>query len=68
MPAMKKGVRMKTIDPKNLEKHLTHLCHKIGVRLAGTEGELAAADYIAEQFQSTDTKLLRKPFRLWVAK
>jgi hypothetical protein len=41
---------MLSIGPSRLEQHLRHLTEKIGVRLAGTAGETAAADYLMAQF------------------
>ena len=43
---------MEPIDPARLTRHLRHLTETIGVRLAGTRGEEAAADYVAKIFAS----------------
>lgn len=40
------------ISPDNVVNHLKTLCVDIGCRLAGTENEAKAAQYIAEHFQS----------------
>ena len=37
---------------RNVEKHIRHLTESIGVRLAGSHGERAAADYTAEQLRA----------------
>ncbi|MDD3927016.1 MAG: M28 family peptidase [bacterium] len=39
-----------TISPELLERHLSRLTKDIGVRLAGSEGERLAAEYIAGEF------------------
>lgn len=41
---------METIDPARLERHLVHLVNGIGVRLAGTAGETAAAQWLKTEF------------------
>lgn len=43
---------MKPILAENVEAHLRVLTESIGVRLAGSEGERRAVDYIAEQIRS----------------
>ncbi|MCC6416468.1 MAG: M28 family peptidase [Opitutaceae bacterium] len=40
---------MEPIDSRRLEQHLTHLVNGIGVRLAGTAGEAAAAQWLRGQ-------------------
>ena len=40
---------MDSISASNLESHLSHLTKTIGIRLAGTDGERLAADYLCEQ-------------------
>ena len=44
-------VTMLPIDPAQLECHLRVLVETIGVRLAGSAGESAAADYVAAEFE-----------------
>lgn len=41
---------MNNIQAERLTSHLRELTERIGVRLAGTDQELAAAEYIADQF------------------
>lgn len=40
------------ISEQNLQRHLQTLCSDIGVRLAGTPGELAATEYLVQEFQA----------------
>jgi len=47
---------------QELSRHLTALCHDIGVRLTGTPGERAAGDYIAEEFRRAGAMVSREPF------
>lgn len=56
------GGAMKAVAPKNLETHLRHLCAKIGVRLAGSAAEKAAADYVAEQFGDAGATVSQESF------
>jgi len=42
---------MKDISLENIEKHLFTLTQDIGVRLAGSNAEHQAADYVADQFE-----------------
>jgi carboxypeptidase Q len=44
---------MKDISLENIEKHLTVLTQDIGVRLAGSNAEHQAADYVADQFKQS---------------
>jgi hypothetical protein len=37
--------------PKRMQAHWAHLCQSIGERRAGSAGELAAAEYILDQFR-----------------
>ena len=41
---------MQPTSPDRLEEHIRHLCVDLGVRLAGTDGEKEAADYVASEF------------------
>jgi len=43
-------VNAPVVEVANIEKHLNYLCQSIGNRLAGTEGEAKAAEYMASQF------------------
>jgi hypothetical protein len=40
----------RSVSPELLEQHLSRLTREIGVRLAGSEGERLAAEYIAGEF------------------
>lgn len=44
---------MKELKPEasRIEKHWSMICEQIGIRLAGTEGEERAAQYILEEFE-----------------
>ncbi|MBS0632141.1 MAG: M28 family peptidase [Verrucomicrobia bacterium] len=53
---------MPTINPDELLRHLRHLTEKIGVRLAGTAGEAAAADYVAAEFERVGARVHREMF------
>lgn len=53
---------MTAIDPGQLEQHLRHLTEKIGVRLTGTAGEAAAADYVAQGFAAAGATVGREEF------
>jgi aminopeptidase YwaD len=53
---------MDKIRSVNLENHLVYLCENIGVRLAGSSDESEAADYIATQFKSLDSKVSLETF------
>ncbi len=53
---------MPTIDPHALIRHLKHLTQTIGVRLAGTAGEAAAADYVAAEFEKTGARVHMERF------
>ena len=44
--------RLKSLDPKLLRDHWSHLCNRIGERRAGSAGDKAAADYLLEQFRA----------------
>lgn len=41
-----------TVDPRRIEQHLRVLTQDIGVRLAGSDAERQAAEYIAETFRA----------------
>jgi carboxypeptidase Q len=53
---------MQPIDPARLEHHLRVLVEAIGVRLAGSPGEAAAADYVAAEFERTGATVERESF------
>ncbi|MEO6875760.1 MAG: M28 family metallopeptidase [Opitutaceae bacterium] len=53
---------MLRIEPERLTRHLRHLTETIGVRLAGTPGEAAAADYVAEEFAAAGAVVHREAF------
>lgn len=53
---------MQTINPDNLTRHLRHLTENIGVRLAGTAGEAAAADYVAAEFDKAGARVHLEKF------
>lgn len=50
------------INPGALRRHLQHLTENIGVRLAGSPGEVAAADYVAEEFANAGATVTREGF------
>jgi aminopeptidase YwaD len=50
------------ISQQHLHDHLRALAGDIGVRLAGTPGERAAADYIARQFQAAGAQVRTETF------
>lgn len=53
---------MAMINPGALRRHLQHLTENIGVRLAGSPGEVAAADYVAEEFANAGATVTREGF------
>jgi aminopeptidase YwaD len=53
---------MSTISESNLDRHLRALAGEIGVRLAGTSEEHAAAEYIAEEFQKAGARVSTETF------
>lgn len=53
---------MQPIEPDRLMRHLRHLTETIGVRLAGTPGEAAAADYVARAFTAAGAKVSPETF------
>ena len=55
-------VTMLPIDPAQLECHLRVLVETIGVRLAGSAGESAAADYVAAEFERVGAVVSRESF------
>ncbi len=56
------GGQMQPIDPGALRRHLQFLTESIGVRLAGSPGEAAAADYVAREFAAAGANVSREPF------
>ncbi|MEA3401560.1 MAG: M20/M25/M40 family metallo-hydrolase [Armatimonadota bacterium] len=55
-------------DPSNIDRTLHVLCRDIGNRLAATENEHRAAEYVADQMRQiglSDVTLERFPFRVW---
>jgi carboxypeptidase Q len=53
---------MDAINPDLLTKHLRHLTEIIGVRLAGSPGEAAAADYVAREFAAAGAVVTQETF------
>jgi hypothetical protein len=53
---------MPPIESERLMRHLRHLTQTIGVRLAGTSGEAAAADYVEREFAAAGAKVHRETF------
>jgi len=53
---------MQPIDPARLTQHLRHLTETIGVRLTGSPGEAAAADYVAAEFAAAGARVEREVF------
>lgn len=53
---------MQTIEPSELLRHLRHLTETIGVRLAGSDGESRAADYVAAEFERVGARVRREAF------
>jgi aminopeptidase YwaD len=50
------------ISESQLQKHLQTLAGEIGVRLAGTPGEQAAATYISQEFEAVGALVHTEPF------
>lgn len=55
----------KKTRPQNLEQHLTALTEDIGVRLAGSSNERAAADYIARACRQHGAQTAVEEFPVW---
>jgi Peptidase family M28 len=53
---------MQPIQPEHLTRHLRHLTETIGVRLAGSAGEAAAADYLVREFSAAGAHVHREVF------
>ncbi len=53
---------MDPILPANLTRHLRHLTETIGVRLAGSPGEAAAADYVARELAMAGARVTSEGF------
>lgn len=53
---------MESIDPARLTRHLRHLTETIGVRLAGSRGEEAAAEYLVNTFAAEGATVSRETF------
>jgi hypothetical protein len=53
---------LEPISPERLETHLERLCLDIGVRLAGTPAEAAAAAYCGEQFRRVGAAVSEESF------
>ena len=53
---------MITISEQHLHAHLSTLAGEIGVRLAGTPGEQAAAEYIAREFEAAGAQVRTETF------
>jgi len=53
---------MKRIRPERIEKHVRTLTEDIGVRLAGSDGERAAAAYIADQMREAGAEVRVEEF------
>lgn len=53
---------MKAISEPHLDRHLRTLACEIGVRLAGTPAERAAAEYIAQEFKTTGAQVRLETF------
>jgi aminopeptidase YwaD len=53
---------MDRIDPRRVALHVKDLCQTIGVRLAGTDAEQAAADYCAAAFRAAGAAVAQEPF------
>ncbi len=49
-------------SPGRLEQDLRYLCEAIGLRLAGTSQEQAAADYVAGEFQKTGASVWQESY------
>lgn len=57
-----RGGHMQPINPDALTRHLQILTEQIGVRLAGSKGEAAAADYLAREFEQAGAAVSREAF------
>ena len=53
---------MQPIEPNRLMRHLRHLTETIGVRLTGTPGEAAAAEYLVQEFTAAGVKVHLEAF------
>ena len=53
---------MEAISPTHLETHLRYLTQDIGVRLAGSELEKRAAEYVADQFRQAGAEVSIEKF------
>jgi len=53
-----------SVSPARLDAHIRKLCQEIGVRLAGTDGERAAAEYCAEEFRATASRVTQERFQI----
>lgn len=53
---------MEPIDPRSLELHLQHLVNTIGVRLAGTPGEAAAAQWLRGELAQSGAVVTEETF------
>jgi hypothetical protein len=53
---------MQAIHPADLSRHLQHLTEVIGVRLAGSAGEKAAGNYVAEAFAAAGAEVAVESF------
>ncbi len=62
---MKPSNRQNAADPETMREHLRVLTEDIGVRLAGSDGERAAADYIARQCRSHGVSTILEDFPVW---
>ncbi|VEF48841.1 aminopeptidase [Bacillus freudenreichii] len=55
---------VKKIDKERIYQHVYDLSVDIGIRVAGTEGEMAAVNYIANQYRSLGLEVEIQPFEL----
>ncbi|MFD1708421.1 M28 family peptidase [Siminovitchia sediminis] len=53
---------VKKIDKERIYQHVYNLSVDIGIRVAGTEGEMAAVHYIADQYRSMGLDVEIQPF------
>lgn len=55
---------VKKIDKERIYQHVYDLSVDIGIRVAGTDGEMAAVDYIANQYRSLGLEVEIQPFQI----
>lgn len=57
-------MKLQPVSRERLDDHVRHLCEEIGVRLAGTSGDEAAAAYCEGEFRRTGAHVRRESFQV----